>query len=772
MSGLRSKNVSRPDETRLALRFLGAPQVSLYGEPVRFRSRKVLALLAFLAVEGGIHRRERLVDLLWPDSAGTKGSATLRSTLSRLRESLGRAAEVIEADAIGVRIVLGDQDRVDVHDLFEMAEAAEVSVGDAEGLAEGRFLEGFNVDGSAELDDWVTRWSAACQGQSTALYDRLSEQAIRHGQLDVAEHLSSQWQKLAPFDDGPVTRLVEVDARRGARASALERFDRYAELLAEELGAQPSVSLRALVDRVREGDLANPSPAEAIRRHLDDGRAALSRDDAQEAVVALDQASSLLDSIGPADTAELTLPVLETRARALELCGRFEAAGDDYRRLVDRSVDQRDLAWQLRGLVGLAVLHATPTTLASYELAAEHAAAAIDLSRLVGDREAEALAHWAMLLVAHYGQGDEAAALDHATQGIAAARAVTDSPTLPRLLNDLHWVHAARGDLAAARTALGEAIEGWERLDDPSMLADSLNGAVLLATLGGEFDEALSVAADGAELARNGRNLWNQLAINANLGLLRRELGQYDLGISALRAACDIAADGVMPAARAFYQLTLAVLLGDLGLGDRVEALCAEVEGGSTDLPGFWLVPQTITTLRVRTRLQAGVVDAADLDTVAAIADGPVGLSLTSVLAPPVACATARHLDRPERALDIADHYLRAAERASVRLGRPEILLEMATAHLDRGATDAAATALGLAATAADEIGSRRVRWHQHLVAARLLREEGREPEAEGERAAHLETSAEIIAQVPGPDRQRFQALITASAERALRSGR
>ena len=772
MTGPRSKNVSRPgEEIRLDLRLLGTPEVSLHGEPVRFRSRKVLALLAFLAVEGGVHRRERLVDLLWPDSTAARGSATLRSTLSRLRESLGEAAEVIEADSTGVRIALDDRDRVDVHDLLKLAEAAEVSFGDADDLPRGPFLEGFSVGASAEFDDWVTRWSAACQGLSTALYDRSSEQALRHGRLDLAEDLGSRWRAVAPFDDGPVARLVEVDARRGARALALERFDRYAKTLAEELGAQPGASLRTLVERVREGDLANASPAEAIRRHVDEGRAALKRDDAPEAVVALDQAASLLDSIGPADAAALTLPVLEARARALELCGRFDAARDDYKRLVDRSVDHRDLTWRVRGLVGLAVLHATPTALASFDLAAEHAEAAIDLSRLVGDREAEALAHWAMLLVAHYGRGDGAAALDHATQGIAAARAVADSPTLPRLLNDLHWVHAARGDLAKARQALREAIDGWERLGDQSMLADSLNGTVLLATLGGDFDEALSVAAHGAELARSGRNLWNQLAINANLGLLRREIGQYDLGISALRAACDIAAEAGMEAAGAFYQLTLTVLLGDLGLRDRVETLCAEVEAGATDLPGFWLVPETITTLRVRNRLQAGAVDAADLDTVAAIADEPVGLSLTSVLAPPVACATARLLDQPDRALGIADHYLEAAERASVRLGAPEMLLEMASAHLDRGATDNAATALDRAVAAADEIGSRRVRWQQHLVATRLLRCLGQDAEAEREHAAYLDRRTEIVGQVPGPDRQSFEALINASAERTLGSG-
>lgn len=769
MSGQRSKNVSTSTGVRVEVRLLGAPQVLLHGEPVRFRSRKVLALLAFLVVEGGVHRRERLVELLWPDSVGTRGAATLRSTLSRLRESLGEAADALEADGAGVRISLGARDRVDVHELLATATAAEVSLDDVAGLPEGQFLEGFSVDGSADFDDWVARWVAVCHGQGTAVYDRLSGRALRYGQLDVSEDLASRWRSLAPFDDGPVARLVEIDARRGARASALERFDRYRELLEAELGVQPGAGLRALVDRVREGDLAHASPAAAIRQHLDEGRGALGQDDPREAVVALDQAALLLETVGPGDAAELTLPVLDARARALELCGRFEAARHDYQRLIDRSEDHHELSWRLRGLVSLAVLHATPTALAAYDRATELAEAALDLSLLLGDRESEALARWAMLLVAHYGRGDEDGALDHATRGIAAARGVIDSPTLPRLLNDLHWVHATRGELAAASEALGEAIEGWERIGDHSMLADSLNGAVLLATLRGDFDEALAVAERGRELARTSRNLWNQLAINANLGLLRREVGHYDEAISALRAACDIAADE-MPAARAFYQLTLAVLLGDLGLVDRVEALCAEIEALSTDLPGFWLVPETLTTLRIRNRLQGGEIETDDLDTIETIAAGPVGLSLTSVLAPAVACAAARQLGQADRALDIAGRYVGAAARASVTIQRPEILLEMAAAHLDLGATGDAAAALSAAVVAADEIGSRRMRWQQHLVGARLHHATDNEADAQSERAAHRAERAKIIANVPGPDRAIFEARIAAVVDLALPS--
>ncbi|MFW2332246.1 AfsR/SARP family transcriptional regulator, partial [Ilumatobacter sp.] len=358
MTDERSENVSNP-AVRLEIRLLGAPTVHLDGAPVGFRSRKVFALLIFLVVEGGVHRRERLVELLWPDSDGAKGAATLRSTLSRLREALGEASDVLQAGRGDVSVVLGDRDVVDVYRLGAMAEGAVMLADGADDIPTGNFLDGFGVSGSSDFDDWVARWSTVCQGQQAELYDRRSARALEHGRLAAAEALATGWQAIAPFDDGPVARLVETDARRGAREVALERFSRHCELLATELDAQPGASLRALVDRVREGDLSHSSPAEALRGHLDEGRAALDGEDARGAVVALDQAVVLLDTVGPAAAAELTLPVFEARARALEQCQRFEAARDDYQQLIDRAAAHHDLSWRLRGLVGLAALHAT-----------------------------------------------------------------------------------------------------------------------------------------------------------------------------------------------------------------------------------------------------------------------------------------------------------------------------------------------------------------------------------------------------------------------------
>ena len=77
------------EDKRLSLRLLGPPEASLEGLPVRFRIKKELALLCYLAAEGGRHPRRELAELLWPQSEERHARADLRAVLHKLRKTLG-----------------------------------------------------------------------------------------------------------------------------------------------------------------------------------------------------------------------------------------------------------------------------------------------------------------------------------------------------------------------------------------------------------------------------------------------------------------------------------------------------------------------------------------------------------------------------------------------------------------------------------------------------------------------------------------------------------
>src|SRR5690349_19583459 len=91
-------------------------QLSLFGTPVvkhgectlTFSTRKALALLVYLAVEGGTHTRKTLSESFWPELDAERGRAALRATLFELRNLLershgpgDRAHLLVERDTLG-----------------------------------------------------------------------------------------------------------------------------------------------------------------------------------------------------------------------------------------------------------------------------------------------------------------------------------------------------------------------------------------------------------------------------------------------------------------------------------------------------------------------------------------------------------------------------------------------------------------------------------------------------------------------------------------------
>src|SRR2546421_10667326 len=72
----------------LHLDVLGPPEVFHDGSRLTFSLRKALALLVYLAVEGGMHSRSKLAAFLWPDSEPHDARTALRNAIALLRSRL------------------------------------------------------------------------------------------------------------------------------------------------------------------------------------------------------------------------------------------------------------------------------------------------------------------------------------------------------------------------------------------------------------------------------------------------------------------------------------------------------------------------------------------------------------------------------------------------------------------------------------------------------------------------------------------------------------
>src|SRR5437016_5351500 len=88
----QDRYVRRPGEREpamglLRLAVLGTPEVFHDGSRLTFALRKAQALLLYLAVEGGMHSRNKLAALLWPDSEPQDARKVLRNALTLLADA-------------------------------------------------------------------------------------------------------------------------------------------------------------------------------------------------------------------------------------------------------------------------------------------------------------------------------------------------------------------------------------------------------------------------------------------------------------------------------------------------------------------------------------------------------------------------------------------------------------------------------------------------------------------------------------------------------------
>jgi DNA-binding SARP family transcriptional activator len=93
-------------KSAVRLQLLGPPQAWRDEQPLAFKTRKTRALLAYLAAERGLHPRDQLAALLWPDRGEAEARNSLRSALVYLRQALGDAdaALAVTRETVGLSL--------------------------------------------------------------------------------------------------------------------------------------------------------------------------------------------------------------------------------------------------------------------------------------------------------------------------------------------------------------------------------------------------------------------------------------------------------------------------------------------------------------------------------------------------------------------------------------------------------------------------------------------------------------------------------------------
>jgi DNA-binding SARP family transcriptional activator len=247
---------------RLALYLLGPPKLDLDHAPVAIDRRKILALLAYLAVDRWQHHRDQISALFWPEYAQPKAFSNLRHVLWEVRQ------------AIGERWIDAGRDRIGLSGNAEVwLDVADFESGTAQGLSEtdptlriplltqsvklyrDHFLTGFSLKSSPGFNEWaLSRSEQLCQELARALMtlandlctSNQAENAIPYAQLLVG---------LDPLNEVSHRQLMQIYLQVGQDNAALRQYQICEKILRKELGVDPGPETRSLNKQIRKREI-------------------------------------------------------------------------------------------------------------------------------------------------------------------------------------------------------------------------------------------------------------------------------------------------------------------------------------------------------------------------------------------------------------------------------------------------------------------------------------------------------------------------------------
>jgi predicted ATPase/DNA-binding SARP family transcriptional activator len=262
----------RPDDaSALSIRLFGPFAVRLNGRPLpRLAFRKSQSALALLALRhGGEVEREWLSGLLWPEAAPSAALNSLRKCLTDLRHALGAEAGRLRSpmprtlclDLTGAFLDVFAYDAAIARDNPR-------SLAEAVALYRGPLLE-------AWVEEWAFQERQAREQAYLAALEKLAAltlQCAEEGAEGAITHIvgtrgpdarpeAERWLRLAvaadPLRESAHRSLIQVLARGGRYAAALQAYQELRQHLERELNVEPDPETQALFQQIQ---------AEALQR--------------------------------------------------------------------------------------------------------------------------------------------------------------------------------------------------------------------------------------------------------------------------------------------------------------------------------------------------------------------------------------------------------------------------------------------------------------------------------------------------------------------------
>ena len=244
----------------IELRTLGVTQVLRRGAPDRsfHLQAKRLAVLAYLAAARprGMHRRESLLVMFWPDENEQRARNALSQTVHVIRRDIGRQVLLTQGhELVGVDPANLSCDAVEFEELLDS--------GHLEGalrLYRGEFLRGLPIGDAVGFDRWQESEAWRLQRRAWKAAAALADAAEASGNMIATLHWLEQAVEFLPTDEVLLRRLLAFTDSMGDRAGALRAYERFSALLREEYAADPSPETQALMEEIRGRQQPLPKP--------------------------------------------------------------------------------------------------------------------------------------------------------------------------------------------------------------------------------------------------------------------------------------------------------------------------------------------------------------------------------------------------------------------------------------------------------------------------------------------------------------------------------
>jgi DNA-binding SARP family transcriptional activator len=228
------------------------------------------------------HRRERLIDLFWPELDADRGRRAMNSAMWRFRKLLASAPEFKDSQSlrtVGPETILERSAWLDI-DTWALLETAETVARPEAHLKPSRIKEILAVLYRYEgpfLDGEDAEWILEERERLHSYFIQSAMILIRHlglcGDYHDAILLARHALRFDPYREELVRHLLALLALDERRIDAIRYYDHWIGMIRKDLGISPLPATRATIEEIR--NLHNAENCQHLRARL------LSRDERQ-----------------------------------------------------------------------------------------------------------------------------------------------------------------------------------------------------------------------------------------------------------------------------------------------------------------------------------------------------------------------------------------------------------------------------------------------------------------------------------------------------------